>query len=310
MADRIQFRRDTAANWTAYNPILLEGELGFELDTDQYKLGDGIHTWSALPYRGAPCVQQMGSSTTTPMSQKAVTDIFNSLRNSGYLYAGLATSSTNPGTPTEKVFYVALEAGTYTNFWNLVVTQGINFLKYNGTAWSQEQLIGIDDVPTLDSNNLVKSGGVYASIAEINKSVQPYMYVDRECYLSLVGDGVQIVPSPANHTYVSVSGYNALYISCLKNCSYNIQANSTNDAYIWFLKSKPSAAGQTYDPATGYENSGVSIPKGKSLTIISPDDAVYLCVGTLMGSSGTRKPESITYFAQSVYWSLLIPILY
>ena len=74
MADRMQFRRDTAANWTAYNPILLEGELGFELDTDQYKLGDGIHNWNNLPYRGMPCVQQRGTSTTTPMSQKAVTD--------------------------------------------------------------------------------------------------------------------------------------------------------------------------------------------------------------------------------------------
>ena len=74
MADRMQFRRDTAANWTAYNPILLEGELGFELDTDQYKLGDGIHAWNVLLYRGMPCVQQRGTSTTTPMSQKAVND--------------------------------------------------------------------------------------------------------------------------------------------------------------------------------------------------------------------------------------------
>ena len=75
MADRIQLRRDTAANWTAYNPILLEGEPGIEIDTDQWKLGDGIHNWNDLGYRGMPCVQQMGQSTTTPMSQKAVTDI-------------------------------------------------------------------------------------------------------------------------------------------------------------------------------------------------------------------------------------------
>lgn len=74
MADRIQVRRDTKARWTQYNPILLEGEKGYELDTDQYKLGDGIHAWNDLPYRGAPCLQQKGTSTTTPMSQKAVTD--------------------------------------------------------------------------------------------------------------------------------------------------------------------------------------------------------------------------------------------
>lgn len=74
MADRIQLRRDTASNWTNYNPILLEGESGIELDTDQWKLGDGIHNWNDLPYRGGPYVQQRGQSTTAAMSQKAVTD--------------------------------------------------------------------------------------------------------------------------------------------------------------------------------------------------------------------------------------------
>lgn len=74
MADRIQQRRDTKARWAENNPILLEGEPGYELDTDQYKLGDGEHAWNDLPYRGDPCLQQTGQSTTTPMSQKAVTD--------------------------------------------------------------------------------------------------------------------------------------------------------------------------------------------------------------------------------------------
>ena len=79
MADRIQLRRDTKARWTQYNPILLEGEEGYELDSDQYKIGDGIHAWNDLPYRGDPCLQQTGTSTTTPMSQKAVTDELNAI---------------------------------------------------------------------------------------------------------------------------------------------------------------------------------------------------------------------------------------
>lgn len=29
MADRIQQRRDTAARWAQFNPILLEGEVGY-----------------------------------------------------------------------------------------------------------------------------------------------------------------------------------------------------------------------------------------------------------------------------------------
>lgn len=50
MAVRIQMRRDTGANWTLNDPILAEGEMGVELDTYRWKLGDGINHWNALPY--------------------------------------------------------------------------------------------------------------------------------------------------------------------------------------------------------------------------------------------------------------------
>lgn len=53
MADRIQLRRDTKLRWEQLNPILLEGEEGYVLDNPNlYKLGDGIHAWNDLPYRG------------------------------------------------------------------------------------------------------------------------------------------------------------------------------------------------------------------------------------------------------------------
>lgn len=50
MAVQIQFRRDTSANWTSTNPILAEGELGLETDTQAYKIGDGATAWASLPY--------------------------------------------------------------------------------------------------------------------------------------------------------------------------------------------------------------------------------------------------------------------
>ena len=46
---RIQVRRGTAAQWTAANPILAAGEMGYETDTSQIRVGDDIHTWSQLP---------------------------------------------------------------------------------------------------------------------------------------------------------------------------------------------------------------------------------------------------------------------
>jgi hypothetical protein len=50
MAVKIQFRRDTAANWLAVNPILAEGELGLETDTGKFKLGIGATEWIYLLY--------------------------------------------------------------------------------------------------------------------------------------------------------------------------------------------------------------------------------------------------------------------
>jgi hypothetical protein len=50
MAVVIQFRRDTAAAFTAANPILAAGELGIELDTRFYKVGDGVTHWRDLLY--------------------------------------------------------------------------------------------------------------------------------------------------------------------------------------------------------------------------------------------------------------------
>ena len=50
MAVQIQLRNDTAANWTAADPVLAQGEMGLESDTRLFKIGDGVSTWSELDY--------------------------------------------------------------------------------------------------------------------------------------------------------------------------------------------------------------------------------------------------------------------
>lgn len=49
---RIQFRRGTAAEWTAENPTLAAGEPGGETDTGRVKMGDGVTPWNSRPYAG------------------------------------------------------------------------------------------------------------------------------------------------------------------------------------------------------------------------------------------------------------------
>lgn len=48
MTIRMQQRRGTSEQWTTVNPVLAEGEIGIESDTNKFKIGDGINAWSDL----------------------------------------------------------------------------------------------------------------------------------------------------------------------------------------------------------------------------------------------------------------------
>jgi hypothetical protein len=45
-----RLRRGTTARWVDKNPLLDQGEIGFETDTGKFKIGDGVHRWIDLPY--------------------------------------------------------------------------------------------------------------------------------------------------------------------------------------------------------------------------------------------------------------------
>ncbi len=51
---RIQVRREPASEWTTSNPVLSQGEFGLETDSGRFKIGDGIRSWSTLPYASGP----------------------------------------------------------------------------------------------------------------------------------------------------------------------------------------------------------------------------------------------------------------
>ena len=50
MATTILLRRDTAANWASIDPILSNGEIGLNIDTYDFKIGDGVTAWTSLDY--------------------------------------------------------------------------------------------------------------------------------------------------------------------------------------------------------------------------------------------------------------------
>lgn len=45
-----KFKRGTAQRWIEVNPILADGEPGYEYDTNKLKVGNGVSKWTELPY--------------------------------------------------------------------------------------------------------------------------------------------------------------------------------------------------------------------------------------------------------------------
>jgi Major tropism determinant N-terminal domain len=65
---QIQVRRGTAAQWTSANPTLAAGEMGFETDTNKFKIGTGSTAWSGLTYfsaLGSPVSLANGGTAAT-----------------------------------------------------------------------------------------------------------------------------------------------------------------------------------------------------------------------------------------------------
>jgi len=93
MADLIQIRRDTAANWTSANPILAQGELGAETDTSKIKIGDGSTAWSSLAYL-IDAGDYLTASGTATLTNKTVRDTV-------YALSGTAFDATNGAIQTK-----------------------------------------------------------------------------------------------------------------------------------------------------------------------------------------------------------------
>lgn len=71
LGTRIQLRRDTAANWTAANPVLAAAEVGVETDTGAFKIGDGTSSWLVLLYANNPGDHVPPSGDTTGATDTA-----------------------------------------------------------------------------------------------------------------------------------------------------------------------------------------------------------------------------------------------
>lgn len=91
----IKVRRDTAANWISADPTLASGEIGFETDTNQLKIGNGSSAWTALDYTSGGASVEI--SETAPASPDEGNVWFNSTDGRAYIYYDSTWVDLNPG---------------------------------------------------------------------------------------------------------------------------------------------------------------------------------------------------------------------
>jgi len=183
---QFKIRTGTAAQWTAGNPILLQGELGFESDTRKFKLGNGVGAWNSLLY-----VQGYDNPIFTTLGVTGVATlphIHGALAGPVYIHCRNGTGSTlAKGTPvyitgnvgdTSTVVVAAADAA------NLAKMPAIGILDAAIAAGADGHLVISGEITAMNTNGYavnsalyVAEGGGFTTTAPTNK--QPIGRVTR-----------------------------------------------------------------------------------------------------------------------------------
>lgn len=102
----------------------------------QYRLMANTFSTTVTDWQGVDDEPTTGSDNL--VKSGGVADSINWLKNAGYLYAGIATPTKDPGTPDRSVFYIANGKGAYTNFDGINVTEDEVVILYYDTIWHKD----------------------------------------------------------------------------------------------------------------------------------------------------------------------------
>jgi len=171
-----QFAHDTAANWTANNPTLAQGEKGYETDTKKWKSGDGATAWTTLAYDSAGG----GSGTVTTASVVSANGFAGTVSNptttpaitlttsiSGLLkgFASALVAAT-AGTDFQAPYAILSTFGALSNATGYLYNNGSGVLSYSSSSYTlptatSSVLGGVKP----DGTSILNSSGVISATA-------------------------------------------------------------------------------------------------------------------------------------------------
>ena len=192
---------------------------------------------------------------------QSIVNSITSLSEAGYLFSGVATSETNPGTPDAKVFYIANGKGTYTNFGGLEVTEDEVVVLYWDTAWHKEST-GIASQEKLSELEREVIGGEKSSWVNINLVKGTNFFV---------GEYYNTGSPYANKT--SAAGYSCAIIPCSKGDIIRLKGIGNASAVVRFF----AIVNNEY-LILRKADGAISARENPYEITIEEDSAAYICV--------------------------------
>lgn len=143
--------------------------------------------WTNLKAAIAAVVRTNNNQEITGANLQGVLNAIVNSIGANATYAGIATPSTNPGTPDGPVFYFALQGGTYTNFGAAIIQEGLTVLFWDSTTWTatsafdKENMREVYDISAANGNETYdnlndaltsNTGGVPLAVRKSGMSVK------------------------------------------------------------------------------------------------------------------------------------------
>lgn len=221
ISGKILLRNDTASNWNTENPVLGKGEMGIEIDSNKFKIGDGTKTWSQLGYAGTVVA---ASNTNGHITIDGTDTTVYTLPVGGSTIGGVKTTSSGAGkvkidsAGAMQLNTSGVSAGTYSKVTvnNMgIVTSGANLSASDiptitlskvsdaGTAASKDVGTSSGNVPVLDSNGKLNTS-VMPALALNTTKVVATEAARKALTTSDVQNGDMVIVTGTNKTYMVI----------------------------------------------------------------------------------------------------------
>jgi len=278
---QIQLIRDTSANWTSNNPILLAGEMALSTDvlytgTDQprYKIGNGVDTWLNLDY-----VPEGGTSSyPEKLFLTIVNKTTDNLLASGYKVLKVATAQGQR---------LAVDYALADSDANSADTIGVVYENINNNQTGKIVVIG--EITGINTTGSIQGESWSdGDLLFLSATVEGGMTTTRP---TAPNHGVvlgYVVYSHVNQGKIYIKIDNGYEIGELHNCY--LPSPSNNDGIFWNstttrYENKNIATALGYTPSQGYTllfTAGIS-------SLISPADATTYYFGS--GRASIYSPD-------------------